>query len=202
MSDVLAEVQRKTAEVLLSSAKDFRGQVEATAHLDRKVLVAGHLPPREVDSAQFVPWEQLCRCWGIKVVGSLSARYFAVELPFEWRLQPVAAGSLWSLILDEGGRERASVYYRPAHGEYSALFYLNHRFNIFSHYLDPTDHTVRIISARDGQRIFHEFGRVAPTLTVAEYWMEVAMFEATAQNWFDQEYPGWRSPFAYWELYQ
>lgn len=190
----LAEITRAKVELLTRTSHSFVEAVAATAHLDQKALVCQDLLPREVDGFRKVSWELLCRRWGLHVMGDLHAEFFAIEVPSGWRLQPVAHDSLWSLILDEQGRERASVYYQAN----AAILYLHHRYNIFSHYLDPTDPTVRIISARDERRIFREFGRIYSDEIL--YFQEVHRVEMQAHDWFDSEYPGWRSPFAYWDL--
>lgn len=198
MTQAIAGLLRTKVEVLLSTSDDYVEQVEATAHLDQKVLVSNKRLPREIERTRFVTWPELCRRWGMRVYGAPDADYFAVEMPTDWNIQPVAQDSLWSLVLDARGRERASVYHQANVFDHSAIFYLLRRFNIFSHYLDPTDSTVRIISGRDERRIFREFGRVEPD--DPRYFQEVPRIERQARAWFDQEYPGWREPFAYWEL--
>lgn len=167
------------------------------AGVDQKALVSSHHLPREIDSLEPITWEELSVRWGMKVLGSLKANFFAVQMPPGWYLQGGGEESLWSYLLDDRGRERATIYYQPNFSDRSAILYLSRRYSVFSHYLDPTDTTVRIISARDGRRIFHEFGRVVADH--AGYFKEVTRIEECGKLWMDTHFPQWQDPFAYWD---
>lgn len=192
----LAEVTKTKMEVLFKAAPSFVEQVAATAHLDQKTVVARSILPRAIDSFELFSWETLCGRWRTRVVGSLASEFFVLEMPKGWTVEPLGYDSLFSRVLDEWRRERATIYHQPNAENHAAIFYLNRRYSVFSHYLDPTDPTLRIIAAKDGNRIFREFGRVLAKDPGAARWVE--RYERAAQEWFDLEYPNWRNPFLYW----
>lgn len=194
---VLSETLRTKVEALLSNSVTFADQVEATGHLDQKVLVSGGRWPRTFDHLMVVPWRVLCDRWGVKTYGDFDDHLFTIEMPSGWRLRPLAVDSLWSLIYDTQGRERATVYHQGCLEDYSATVYLSNRFSYFSHYLDPGDPAIRIVAARDERRIFHEFGRVLSA--DPKYRQTLERIEVDAHCWLDHEFPLWQDPFAYWD---
>jgi len=190
------QITREKVRALLDGDLTFQERVEATNRLDQKALVSRLTLPREISRFHQVEWATLCERWGMRLLGNANADSLAVEMPDGWLLRPAAQGSLWNLLLDGRGRQRASIFYRSMGS--NATMYLDSRYSLFSHYYDPTDHTVRIISAADGQRIFHEFGRVP--LHYPGYFSEVERIEQLGREWLDHEFPNWRDPFAYWDL--
>lgn len=176
------------AIVQMVLASDTQGQRALVSRL--------HLP-RQIDQLHPITWHELCERWDLRIVGNFDALFFAVEMPKGWRMHPLNEHSMWSILEDELGRERATVFYRANRPRKSATLYVRNRFDIYEHYEDPSDNTVRIICARDGQRIFREFGRVPFGGT--GFFKEVERVRATARAWFAEEFPGWEDPFAYWD---
>lgn len=166
--------------------------------VQQTTVVSAQNLPREIVGFGEVGWQALCQFWGMSVVGDVNASIFAVVIAPGWSLRPQASGGPWSFLHDDRGRERASVYYGSATNGEGARMYLLRRYNIVTHYSDPSDESVRIISGCDEAKIFREFGRVFAR--ELNYFHEVERIQGEGRAWFDQNYAGWRDPFAFWDV--
>lgn len=57
-------------------------------------------------------WEQLEQL-GIVRLGDYDNLFYKVQLPIGWRVQPTEH-NMWSDLLDEQGRKRGNIFYKPA----------------------------------------------------------------------------------------
>lgn len=66
---------------------------------------------------------------GIKILEESDDLFMKVELPEGWKIKPTDH-SMWSNLIDDKGRERASIFYKAAFYDREAFISFNRRFNI------------------------------------------------------------------------
>jgi hypothetical protein len=114
-----------------------------------------------------------------------------VELPKGWTKQPTEDSRLSSLV-DDKGRERASIFYKARR---EANMRLTTRFNVKRVYA----HGTVVATVTDGEEVIHA---TEPVRKPEECRAAVAVLDnvvATAATWLDERYPDWRNPGAYWD---
>jgi hypothetical protein len=72
---------------------------------------------------------------GIEIVGERDDLFFSVKLPEGWKIEPTEH-SMYSNLLDNRGRSRASIFYKGAFYDRKASVSLNRRFTISKEYID------------------------------------------------------------------
>jgi len=138
-----------------------------------------------------------------------------VVLPTGWKLK-ATGHSMWSELLDDKGRVRASMFYKAAHYDRDAFIRLNGRFSWERYaprpeHLTPAredlhDRTVyRAVFDRVLDAIVFKAEEVLPILPserkediyplrrIAE-----AKLDADAESWLAARYPNWKDPTAHW----
>jgi hypothetical protein len=127
--------------------------------------------------------------------------FYGVQLPQGWKKVP-KDHSMWSKLMDDKGRERASIFYKAAFYDRSAHIYISRRFSPRSGpvggYDSPNYGTEPWIGyVEDCGKVIWQSGPL-PLGDKKDYEVhEDAGNLATA--WLDQNYPDWKNPMAYWE---
>lgn len=117
--------------------------------------------------------------------------FVRVQLPAGWRVEPTEH-SMWSKLLDERGRERASMFYKAAFYDRAAHVSLTRFITVTRRYYDEVRDTDAAVVSADGAVLF-ESARVPQ-----DHFGEIDQIEAAAHAWADAEYPDHRNPLAYW----
>lgn len=131
-----------------------------------------------------------------------------VVLPNGWKKNPTDH-SMWSNLVDDKGRKRASIFYKAAFYDRDAHISLDHR---FSYEVRPVggwgkgDEKYWQAIVTDGNEILwkgKEFGP-KPDYSNRELslkWMdEKDKMGQQAESWLKQKYPDWQNVLAYWDL--
>jgi len=115
-----------------------------------------------------------------------------VTLPKGWEIRPTKH-SMWTELVDDKGRVRASIFYKAAFYDRSTHISLSSRYN-YSQYQNNEKAV-----ARDGDKIIwesepFEFGEDGePTYDSRD------VRGKEAEDWLNENYPDWRDVTAYWE---
>lgn len=114
-----------------------------------------------------------------------------VELPRGWSKR-ATDHSLWTDLLDEKGRKRASIFYKAAFYDRDAHFSASTRYVVSSRY----DETTRRYKdeVRDGERVLFE----SEWFSLDDYELGRAQREKCV-TWLTERFPDWRDVAAYWD---
>lgn len=148
---------------------------------------------KELVESQVLPTEGLDKIHGIvigdKVPGDPMFTY--VTLPEGWKKESTDH-SMWSSLVDDKGRVRASIFYKAAFYDRSAFIRPTVRYGIDCYV--PGEGKEKIVSVTDCGKPIHEIGRY----TGYEYSVQDALRDR-AKEYLDQTYPGWNDANAYWD---
>lgn len=177
------------------------GGVEAQEARGQKTFVNSSTLPKEGSW-----WEpktrEILESFGIVFGEEVDDLFINVTLPEGWRKE-ATDHSMWSKLLDDKGRERASIFYKAAFYDRKAHVSLARRFNVDGYfacdkdgnpvpYREPNQYFACIIT--DAGKEIHRVGIRKKTdyATDDEH-------EAQAIAWLNEHYPDWKNPAAYWE---
>lgn len=166
---------------------------EAQGQLD---MIESCRLPRQISTAG-VTWDKLVEQWGISFKPSDDELFNDVTLPSGWQL--VATGhSMWSDLLDERGRNRASVFYKAAFYDRSAGMSISRRYAV-RYFVErdaeekPTTCGYEIKDA-SGDTVIEKIGTAAYLDFDAH-----DKLRADADKRIAELYPEHADPFAYWK---
>lgn len=129
---------------------------------------------------------------GIKFGPKVDGLFLSATLPAGWSIQPTDH-SMWSNLLDDKGRTRASIFYKAAFYDRNAHIDITPRYS-----LDSEHHT-------DGSVTYHvkDNATKARIYTAgtggAKQWEQRDDIRNTARQWLTANYPDHANPFAYWD---
>lgn len=137
---------------------------------------------------------------GVKFLGPVEgdALFNYVRLPSGWKKEATTDHSMWSHLLDDRGRKRASIFYKAAFYDRRAHVSVNSRFAILNDY-DQPDGVLLTFVDDQGQRAYS-----TDVVSVnRDDYKEQASFrdlqEKECEAWLAEHYPDWRNPGAYWD---
>ncbi len=113
-------------------------------------------------------------------------------LPSGWT-KKATHHSMWSHLIDEKGRKRASIFYKAAFYDRSAHMRVECRYG-YSAYEDGSDKDHLRCVVRDGETVIHDLGERRST----DY-ESGKKLEKAAEAWLAEHFPDWRNPAAYWD---
>lgn len=134
-------------------------------------------------------WEQIEQA-GIVRGDDVDDLFVRVQLPAGWKVEPTDH-SMWSKLLDDRGRERASMFYKAAFYDRDAHISLSRSIRVTRRYYD--EETDAAVVSATGAALF-ESPRVPQ-----DHFGEIDQIEAMAAAWADEHYPDHRNPLAYWD---
>jgi hypothetical protein len=115
-----------------------------------------------------------------------------VVLPAGWKKQ-ATDHSMWSHLLDEKGRKRASIFYKAAHYDRRADMHVERRYSM-SVFEDGSDSNHRRAVVKDGETTIHDLGEYR-----SRDYDKSREMETAATNWLNENFPDWQSASAYWD---
>jgi len=132
--------------------------------------------------------------FGEKVEGDNLFQY--VELPEGWKKVPTDH-SMWSNLVDDKGRKRASIFYKAAFYDRDAHLLTSRRYNYYFDYERQEKDGVGVTNITDGDKPIH----TTEPITVGDRESYEVSSEANklAEAWLDANYPNWRNANAYWD---
>lgn len=136
---------------------------------------------------------QILESWGFKF-GDYDGKdlFIEVEMPQGWK-KAATDHSMWSKLLDDRGRERASIFYKAAFYDRDAFMILTPRFSVHKRYSD--DGVAIGVEVKDGVAVLHEIP--FPTSLGFDASREERLAQAVA--WLVEHFPDYQNVAAYWE---
>lgn len=120
-----------------------------------------------------------------------------VELPSGWK-KDGTDHSMWSKLVDDKGRERASIFYKAAFYDRSAHMSLTCRFGVSFDYDRLNKEKVAVANVTDGGKVIHT---TEPVVSAEgdKQWDLSDKARGLAVQWLGQNHPDWQNPAAYWD---
>lgn len=131
--------------------------------------------------------------------------FIEVEMPAGWK-KVRTDHSMWSNLLDDKGRIRASIFYKAAFYDRDAFMRLNTRYAIRRKYNDSDLANGPIaVEVRDGDAVLFSVPFPPPLSKDAEREVKLARYreeetwDNTATAWLQENYPNYKDAGAYWD---
>ena len=172
------------------------GGIQAQEAAGQRSFVANTYLPKDMRGDRHI-----FEAMGIVFGEQVDDLFVEAQLPPGWK--KVATGhSMWSHLVDERGRERASIFYkaafydRSAHINPSRRFWFGHTYKgeIFAHVSDSSGVLWRTESI--GPEPEYERGSDTP---YALWHEQRDKLDRLAKDWLNTNYPDWQNPLAYWD---
>lgn len=196
--------------ILSSDIEDIIVGLLSGEHSGRSILeqektgqsrfVRSELLPRSLGGYSKETPEAYYTALGIEVLGEADDLFYNVKLPIGWTKRPTDH-SMWSNLLDEKGRIRASIFYKAAFYDRSAHISLETRYSakagaIDNHeYYNSEQGLASAGYAMDGKTVIQKF--IQQPLERSGSTNEAAREQA--REWLDEHFPDHRNPLAYWD---
>lgn len=181
----LGALARGDLENFLTAATP--GGIEAQEAAGQATFVASATLPKDLGRNCT---RELLESWGFKFGQDADDIFVSVTLPPGWKKQ-ASDHAMWSYLLDEKGRKRASIFYKAAFYDRRAGMHLDTRYHL-DPYIDGSDKDHYRIAAFDGKTEIKDFGEYAR----ADY---SDTLRKEAEAWMAETYPQWMDPTAYWD---
>lgn len=147
--------------------------------------------------------EQL-EAMGIRFGDDIDDLFVSVTLPSGWTKQATDQ-SMWSDLVDDKGRIRASIFYKAAFYDKNAHISLQQRFSYSISPCDAEGEAVERSNATHGRVTINDKGLptncIIHTVGIYErddYQSQSSLF-TEAKAWLNENYPDWKDPMAYWD---
>jgi hypothetical protein len=165
------------------------GGIEAQeASEQRRAVAAQRLPKEGTSGASRAAWERMGFAFG----NDADDLFVNVAFPKGWRLQ-ATDHSMWNHLLDDKGRQRASMFYKGAFYDRKAHVHLDRRYSVDAYHDEG-------VVALDCGAVVRNFGTLPKQKGYdrAVYERRGAM-RKEAEAWLTAEHPDWEDPLAYWD---
>jgi len=144
--------------------------------------------------------KEIMESWGGVKFGSVienDPMFQYVELPDGWK-KVSTDHSMWSKLLDDKGRERASIFYKAAFYDREAFIDLSCRYIYSFDYDKRNIEKICVANVTDAGSVIHT---TAPITDIAgkDEWNITDEARNLAKAWLEEKYPDYRNPAAYWD---
>ncbi|MCU0652793.1 MAG: hypothetical protein MUD10_00855 [Candidatus Pacebacteria bacterium] len=121
-----------------------------------------------------------------------------VKLPAGWKKE-ATDHSMWSNLVDEKGRIRATIFYKAAFYDRDAFIRLKTRFGIQYEYdREDTEH-VAVASVTDCGKVVHTTEPLPLPEDDRKKYEASDKAKEAARTWLDENYQDWKNPGACWD---
>lgn len=129
--------------------------------------------------------------------------FIQVQLPEGWK-KVLTDHSMWSKLVDEKGRKRASIFYKAAFYDRGAFIRISRRFGCQvqpekgwgSNYDQETSPRVCVVT--DCDEIVWRSEPMSPSKDVEWFRLDEKLWPL-GRAWLDEHYPAWENALAYWD---
>lgn len=162
--------------------------------------------PTEYNTYDKYDPEGILKSFGVVFLGPVEGdpMFQYVNLPKGWKKKPTSH-SMWSELVDDKGRKRASIFYKAAFYDRKASISLCRRYTYDQDYGEAYDVGQLVVYVKDGSSIiftttvrdivYREGG--AKDYDVYDKIQKEAYTEA--KNWLNVNFPDWEKYDAYWD---
>lgn len=164
-------------------------------------LVNSTVLPKKFNFCSKEQFEQM----GIVYGEDVDDLFVEVTLPAGWKKE-ATNHSMWSKLMDEKGRERASIFYRAAFYDRDAHINITQRFHCMTQpvggYGQNTVRTHEECVVTDCGKVVWKSGPVEIPTDQDKWLARIDIddrFLVEGKAWLEENYPGWDDPAAYWD---
>lgn len=169
-------------------------------------LVNSEVLPRKYNSGTRQQFEQM----GIVFGENADDLFVYVTLPAGWSKQPTDH-SMWSKLVDDKGRERASIFFKAAFYDRDAFLSISRRYGCSSRpvrgYDDPDYRLGGWVGVvNDGKQEIWQSPELGPEPDSnkdrpawLKWYQDKEALGDQARQWLATNYPDWENPLAYWD---
>jgi len=178
-----------------------RGSGESILHLEAQgqhSFVGSDTLPSEIGRHSDYDEKAILEAAGIKFLGVVEGddMFQYVEFPQDWK-KMATDHSMWSKLVDDKGRERASIFYKAAFYDRSAFMSLTRRYGATFDYDRFDKEGVAVAIATDCGKPIYTTDPI-PANGKEKYDISDEV-KKVAIEWLDENYPDWQNPGAYWD---
>lgn len=181
-----------------------RGQTEAILHQEaqgQRSFVGSDTLPTDIGRRSDYDTKAILKAAGVQFLGEVEddPMFQYVELPAGWKKVPTDH-SMWSMLVDDKGRERARIFYKAAFYDRRANMNLSTRFGVQRDYDRQDKENVAVAHITDCGKVIHTTEPIQlPEDDCKKYEVADEAYKA-AVAWLNEHYPDWQNPGAYWGL--
>lgn len=165
------------------------GGIEAQEARGQKQFVNASTLPIRHDGCTRADFEK----FGVVYCENVDDLFVNVTLPDGWK-KVATDHSMWSHLVDNRGRQRASIFYKAAFYDRSAHIAIDRRFSIHKDYDREPD--IVFVVKDCGNAIFSTEPVAKPE---AKWWEVDGREKNIAEAWLAEHYPNWKDATAYWD---
>ena len=185
------------------------GGIEAQERRGQTTFVAGDMLPKDISGATR---EQLIRL-GFIFGDDVDDLFIKAKLPAGWQ-KKATDHSMHSIIIDEKGRERASIFYKAAFYDRRADMSMSRRYQCGVEPINGWDNERDGWKGyvKDGESILWESVMTDPEPdykgnrndeSKRQAWLDWLSKKdglgELAESWLSENFPDWRNPLTYWD---
>ena len=190
----------------MSDSNNPSGAIERSEARGQQLLVNSETLPHKFNSGTREQFEKMGIVFGEKADDIFSF----VTLPQGWK-KVATDHSMWSKLLDEQGRERASIFYKAAFYDRDAFLNISRR---YSYSVQPVcgweDENYRSAEwqcvVKDCESIIWKSEPIEPEPKFDKenskpwnaWYDKKEKLSKIGISWLNENYPDWESPLAYW----
>lgn len=183
------------------------GGIEAQEAAGARMVVESMRLPRFESGFRNKDSQPTLERLGIKVLSIADDLFYNVELPAGWK-QELTGHSMNTIVVDERGRERISVFYKAAFYDRSAHLWLRRRFQMHTQPVGGYDGAAykanwetcpRFGFITDGNTRILETTPVTASEVVKHYDLDEKVLYPALKAWLADNYPLFSDEFAYWD---
>ncbi len=187
------------AEAIFGGTSQAIDRQEARGQQD---LVKSTTLPTDMNGSDKHEIKKILTKAGVKFLGPVEGDelFQYVELPVGWK-KVATDHPMWSRLVDDKGRERATIFYKADFYDRGAHMNLSHRYKIEIDYDRQTKEKVAVAYVKDcGQVIFTTEPIKMPVEGDGRKGYEITdLATAAATKWLKKNFPDWENPGAYWD---
>ena len=174
------------------------GGIEAQEAAGQRSFVASETLPGEVLAGTREELEAM----GIEYIEQVDDLFWRVNLPEGWK-RVSTDHSMWSHLVDDKGRQRASIFYKAAFYDRRAHVGINSRFSYRVQRVNgwDTDDGLWHGVVLDGETVIWSTPEKLkePANPEREYWDAKDALAEQARMWLKEHYPDWGNRLSYWD---
>jgi hypothetical protein len=188
--------------VLLEAMIGVKDPIERQEERGQQDFVNSAVLPHKFN---FCTMEQFTEM-GIVFGGKVDDLFSNATLPDGWRKE-ATNHSMWSKLIDDQGRERASIFYKAAFYDRDAFLNITQRYSCHVEPINGWDADTEYwhCTVTDcgnaiwiSEQIGPEPDSKAPRDVCVKWYDKKDELAKVGHAWLDDHYPDWKNPLAYW----
>lgn len=194
------EVQDNPILGLLTMMSEGGKGILAQEAQGQRSFVGSDTLPTNIRNDKDFNSKEILEAAGLKFLGPVEddKMFQYVEFPQGWK-KVVTDHSMWSDLVDDKGRVRASIFYKAAFYDRSAHMDISTRFRVSRDYDLQNKENVAVTCVTDDGKVVYTTEPIQLPKDTKQKYEITDQAENIAIKWLDEHYPDWQNPGAYWD---